>query len=108
MLLLLAGADAFGIKLLSLRQGCRTYFTQHAQNYHDPPAVDAGINTRRRKHVCTMAIDPELKSDSRIRGDPEALERWFCSMGGTLGPVVMEGELGVQMFRTDCELLLYS
>lgn len=102
--LLLAGADAFRIRV----ESSLGHFSEQTWR-HVPSRVVAfgteGImnnsnnSSRRRKRggrtadgVCLMAMDPGMEIDSRIRGDPAALERWLSGGGAILGPVVLEGE----------------
>lgn len=98
-LLLLSGADAFSLGALSsLRQkrsDARCFFTEAETSSHARGIMSAlkrPTNARSSSSACTMTVDPEMESESRIRGNPEALERWVFSVGGTLGPVVLGGE----------------
>lgn len=84
----------------SLRQSSLGHSTQQTRR-HVPSRVAFGKNTdssRRRRRgartavdVSPMAVGPGMESDSRIRGDPAALERWLSGGGGIIGPVVLEG-----------------
>lgn len=108
--LLLAGADTFRTRVESLRQSSLAHFTEQTSRHvpssagaaFDTQRMNAANSSRRRKNrramhrtadgVCLMSVDPGMESDSRIRGDPAALERWLSSGGGILGPVVLEGK----------------
>lgn len=73
-------AAAFGVVALSCRGWRR----------HSRESVVCVRNT-----ACVMAVDLNIECGSRLRGDPEALERWLQSVGGSIGPVVLEGKFQV-------------
>ena len=89
---------SFGVKVLLLEEKC----IQKQITLHDTcPGDHVRRHRRLRPDPCcslfSMTIDSEIERESRIRGDPEALERWICSTGGSIGPVVLEGELGLDL-----------
>lgn len=95
-LLFLSGVDAFSLGLSSLRhkRSDTSCFSTKAETHDHARAITMTrkrpANTR--STACAMTVDSEMELEPRIHGNPEGLERWFFSLGGTLGPVVLAGE----------------
>lgn len=52
------------------------------------------LHGQRRGYARMMAVDPFIECESRVRGDPEALERWFLRVGGRIDSITIEGKWG--------------
>lgn len=83
--LLLAGAQGFGTKLASLK-----HYGSLLTGYH--PCCSNTPRFSNTVVVSCQRAEGSAERDNRIDPNPEALQQWFSSVGGAIGPVGLEGE----------------